>query len=383
MLAVTNLYAFPWDPTRGVFNQQQFARLAELVDLKVLVPVPWPDALRRRRELRAARCDRAARERVDYFVFWYLPGVGRSLNGAFMLASLLLQRAGTVLRGDWHCLLGSWAFPDAVAVAALGKIARIPVVAKVHGTDINVYLDEPLKRMQIAVALRACRRVVAVSRALGARLEGIGVPVDRIAIIHNGVDPARFHPVDRAAARLACGLAPQERVVLYVGNLLASKGCLDLVEAVGLLRDRGTLVRLVLVGSGADQAAIDLRIEALGLGDQVLRPGRLAHEALSGWFGATDLFCLASHAEGVPNVVLEAMACGTPVVATDVGGVREVLPAFAGRTVPPREPSRLAEALAASLAEPWDRARIVEHARGFDWADSARRLRDVIAEACA
>lgn len=117
------------------------------------------------------------------------------------------------------------------------------------------------------------------------------------------------------------------------------------------------------------------------MADDVTFAGRLAHDQIVRWFGAADVFCLPSHAEGVPNVVLEAMACGTPVVATRVGGIPEVLPAYAGVMVPPKNVDALDEALFTALHSTWDRPRIAGHARTFDWDTNVSRLRSLIEDA--
>ncbi len=386
MLVLTNLFEFPWDTGRGIFNQQQLQRLAKYFDLTVLVPVPWPSALRNRRKLRAYRAAIAQRDgplRVDHFLYWYVPGMGRSLNAVFMLLSLILQRAPTVLKGGWDCILGTWAFPDAVAAAGLGCLTGVPVVAKVHGTDINVYGAEPLKRFQIKHALNRCRRVVAVSQALSDRMIEIGVTPQKIAVVYNGVDPNLFYPIDRDVARRALGLDTATQIVLYVGNLLRSKGCLDLLEAAALSARKNPRLRLVMVGGGADLATLRRRAIELEFEDRLLLPGRLEHIVLVQWFGASNVFCLASHAEGVPNVVLEAMACGLPIVATAVGGIPEIVPELAGVTVPAGHVDDLANALTHALERAWNRDAIAAHARSFDWERSATQLRDLIEEACS
>jgi glycosyltransferase involved in cell wall biosynthesis len=384
ILAVTNLYADPWDATRGMFNQQQFDRLGHEVDLHILVPVPWTTVMRHplawRRLRRAAM---AARHQVDYVIFWYPPGLLRSLHSACLFLSLLLQRAPTVLGGNWDCILASWGFPDAVAVAALAKLTGTPYITKVHGTDINTYTRERSRRWQIRWAMNGARRVIAVSQALAQRLADIGVNVHRTSVLYNGVELNRFHPADGAQARQALGFGEHDRVLLFVGNLKADKGCVEMLEAFANLALLKPELQLAFVGEGPMRAPLQARCAALGLQARVRWVGRQPHAALPQWYAAAELLCLPSHAEGTPNVVLEAMACGLPVVATQVGGISEVLPHFAGLTVPLGDGNALQAALAAALAGEWDRERIVAHARRFDWSDNVRKLRALLEEAAA
>ena len=274
-------------------------------------------------------------------MFWYVPGVGRRLHAAFLFLSLMLQRLPTLLLRRWDCLVGSWGYPDAVAVAAIARLSGTPMIAKVHGSDVNVFTREPSRRAQICWALNRSRHVVAVSRALAERLAEIGVDPGKATVLYNGVDPVRFHPVPRDEARRALGFDEADRVLLFIGNIQASKGCMELLDAFGRLRERMPDLSLVFIGAGPQARALSERAAALGASERVRFAGRLAHEQIVQWFGAADVFCLPSHAEGVPNVVLEAMACGTPVVATRVGGIPEVLPAYAGLMVPPQDAAAL------------------------------------------
>lgn len=382
VLIVTNLFADPFNASRATFNQQQFARLAQQLDVTVMVPVSWLEILRQ--PLAYRRLKREALQRwpfADYVPFWYVPRVGRRLHAAFLFLSLMLQRLPTLVGGRWDCLFGSWGYPDAVAVAAIAAITRTPMIAKVHGSDVNVFTQEPARRRQICWALGRARHVVAVSQALADRLAELGVDPARTTVLYNGVDPARFYPVPRDQARRELGYTDDDRIVLFVGNVQASKGCAELLQAFAQLRARVPRLKLVFVGAGPLQRSLAEQGAALGVTDDLRFAGRLPHEQIVRWFGAADVFCLPSHAEGVPNVVLEAMACGTPVVATRVGGIPEVLPAYAGSMVPPRDAGALAEALFTALNSAWDRPRIAGHARGFDWDTNVSRLRALIEDA--
>jgi glycosyltransferase involved in cell wall biosynthesis len=249
---------------------------------------------------------------------------------------------------------------------------------KVHGSDLHVQASYPLRRRQIRSALRGAGAVVAVSRALAEKAMAIGAAADRVHVIYNGVDSDRFAPGSRSEARTRLGLSPQGPLLLYVGNLKSSKGCLDLLDAFPALLAKQPQARLIYVGAGACRDALQERVAALGCADRVSLAGPVAHAALGDWFRAADLLCLPSHNEGVPNVVLEAMACGIPVVATRVGGIPEVVPEYAGLLVPPREPATLSAALAEAAARTWDHHRIAAHASGFRWDDNVTRLSGIL-----
>lgn len=382
VLIVTNLFANPWDASRATFNQQQFERLSRTLDISVLVPVSWLSVLRR--PLAYPRLRHAAMRRwpfVNYVIFWYVPGVGRRFHAAFLLVSLLLQRLPTFLFRRWSCILASWAYPDAVAVGALALMSRTPFVVKVHGTDINGFAEAPARRTQIRWALNRAHHVIAVSQALAHRLGEIGVSRERTSVLYNGVDPRKFHPIARDEARRGLGYAAGDGLVLFVGNVQTSKGCAELLEAFLNLSASTSGLRLAFAGSGPQVKALQAIVRDRGMTQEVRFLGRLAHGDLLQWFGAASLLCLPSHAEGVPNVVLEAMACGTPVVASDVGGIAEVLPPFAGLLVPARNVDALQMALASALSTDWDTDRIVRHASGFDWDRNVARLGALLQDA--
>lgn len=373
ILILTNLFPTPWDPLRGAFNRQQFERLGQHHDIDVLTAVDFRERLHGiRGEVSVGNL------RTDHFTFFYPPRFGRSLHAMTWLLSLWLQRGRRMRAAGYDCMLVSWAYPDAAAAGWLARRLRIPYVVKVHGSDLNVQASYPLRRRQIRSALRGAGAVVAVSRALAEKAMAIGAAADRVHVIYNGVDSDRFAPGSRSEARTRLGLPSQGLLLLYVGNLKSSKGCLDLLEAFPALLAEQPLARLVYVGAGPCRDALLERAAALGCSDSVSLAGPVAHAALGDWFRAADLLCLPSHNEGVPNVILEAMACGVPVVATRVGGIPEVVPEYAGLLVSPRESASLSTALVEATAREWDSSRIAAHASGFRWDDNVARLSGIL-----
>lgn len=376
LLVLTNLFPTPWDPLRGAFNRQQFERLGRRHVLDVLTAVDFRERLRGRRgDVQVPGIG------TGHFTFVYPPRFGRALHAACWLASLLLQRGWRLRAAGYDCILASWAYPDAVAAGWLARLLGIPYVVKVHGSDLNVQATHALRRPQIAASLRGAAAVVAVSRALAGKAVALGADATRVHALYNGVDGKRFAPGDQATARTRLGLEDNAGpLLLYVGNLKESKGCLDLLEAFAAMTAHPQ-ARLIYVGEGACRGALLARARALGVEARVRLAGAMPHDALPDWFRAADLLCLPSHNEGVPNVVLEAMACGTPVVATQVGGIPEVLPMHAGRLVPPGDRTALAGALSEAVTQAWDHAAIVDHARSFNWESNIDRFDAILQQA--
>ena len=375
ILILTNLFPTPWDPLRGAFNRQQFERLGQRHDIDVLTAVDF------RERLGGVRGEVAvANLRTDHFVFFYPPRIGRSLHAICWLLSLWMQRGRRLRAAGYDCMLVSWAYPDAAAAGWLARRLGIPYAVKVHGSDLNVQASYPLRRRQIRAALRGAGAVVAVSRALADKAVAIGADAARVHVLYNGVDSALFAPGSRSAARARLQLGADAPLLLYVGNLKSSKGCLDLLEAFPALLAVRPQARLVYVGAGPCRQELLQRAAELGCAGRLTLAGAVAHDALGDWFRAADLLCLPSHNEGVPNVVLEAMACGTPVVASAVGGIPEVVPGHAGLLVPPHDCAALSAALIAAGARTWEAARIAAHASGFRWDDNIERLDCILQE---
>lgn len=373
-LVLTNLFPTQWDPLRGTFNRQQFERLGRRLDIDVLTAVDF-----RQRLAGGARGTVTAQlPHCDHFLFFYPPRIGRSLHAACWALSLWWQRSGRIRRAHYDSILVSWAYPDGVAVSWLARRLGIPYVVKVHGSDLNVQAEHWLRRQQIRSALRRAAAVVAVSRALADKAVALGADADRVHVLYNGVDAALFSRGSREDARAHLRLAPNALLLLYVGNLKASKGCLDLLEAFPALLQEQPHSQLLFIGSGPCRGELLARARLLGCAANVILLGSLPHDTLGDWFRAADFLCLPSHNEGVPNVVLEAMACGTPIVASQVGGIPEVVPDFAGILVPPHERDALAAALVKASRQRWDSARIAAHAGGFSWDDNVARLENIL-----
>lgn len=357
ILAVTNLYPSPLDPSRGTFNRLQFRALAGENSVQVISAIPWVDELvarvRRKGSLPRSRrvaCDGIV---VDHPRFLYTPKILRGRHGNFYWRSIrpAFERALAEFRPD--LVFATWAYPDGWAAVHLGHEAGLPVVIKVHGCDVLWGLSHhPSKHQGTREALRKADAIVAVSGDLADHVVKFGVDPGRVKVVYNGIDLERFHPSDRSTARKCLGLDGSERILLCVANLWAVKGLDLLIDACARLAREGHRFKCYIVGSGPCEAQLRKQIAQRGVGETVCLLGGLPHAALPDWYRAANVFVLPSRSEGVPSVLLEAIACGTPFVATAVGGVPEVAHLGHGRLVPPDDAERLAEALAASLHAP-------------------------------
>jgi glycosyltransferase involved in cell wall biosynthesis len=388
VLVITKLFPNAAEPLSAPFNRQQLGALGRRCQIEVLATVPWFPASRAVARLtRSApppevpRTERIEGLDVSHPRTLYLPRVGHAFSaGLYALSVLpaLLRR-----RARFDVLLACWAYPDGVATVTLGRALGLPVVVKLHGSDIDILAGRPTLRWQLARALPRAARVVAVSRALGAEAAALGVDPTRIDIVPNGVDAALFHPRARQDARAALGRGADDRKwILYVGRFAEDKGVLDLAAAFATVAAGHPKAALVLVGEGPARAELERALAPLG--PRFILVGARPFDEVALWMSAADLVTLPSRHEGTPNVLLEALACGRRVVATPVGGIPDIVHrAELGALVPVGDVSALAAALGTALETDPDGATVAALGARGSWDESAARLEATLARAVA
>ena len=247
---------------------------------------------------------------------------------------------------------------------------------------MNDLAQRPHLRGLVRNALSNAARIVAVSKALQQRVVELRIPPDRIIVQHNGVNGELFRIRDRIETRKALNLAEDKKLVTFVGNLVHEKGPDVLIEAVGRLHAAGsTDVTLAFIGEGAQKQALLSRCLELGISNRVTFVGRRSPDEVALWLSASDALCLPSRREGCPNVVLEALASGRPVVAARVGGVPELLNERNGVMVPPDNPSDLAGAIRHALKDSWNASELRASVPALTWEEVGRTLHGELSEA--
>ncbi len=385
VLTATTLYPSRVNPRHGIFVQTRLARMRACapVEVQVVAPVPW-FPLRSKRFGRYA--DYAAtphHERLEGFDvqhprYLVIPKFGMALQPVALAATLMRTVRKLQRRGHHFDVMDAhYFYPDGVAAAKVAQRLGLPLVITARGSDVNLIAQYPGPREAMLCSARQAARVIAVSAALKQSLIDMGVAPEKIEVLRNGVDTQCFAPREVTALRqrLAADTGP---LIVSVGNLVPEKGH-DLVLRAAARVPHATLV---LVGQGPERKALAARADALGMAARTRFLDNMSQRELSEIYSAADVLALGSQREGWPNVLLEAMACGTPVVATDVGGVREiVVSGEAGRVVTERSAEAFAQALREVLAHPPERARTRAYAEKFDWDSVALRYFQVLANA--
>ena len=405
LLTVTNLYPRPDQPNRGLFNAHQFLALAtagcsvsrtenrpRISSFRNLCIVPewrlwlWP-------RIRAWSDPFTRLLGTRYVPAFYIPVVGR--NASWITYTHALGQIEDLVR-ECDTLLATWLYPDAVAAATLARRNGKKLWIKVHGTD-RFHLRNSGRRTRVMRAVATAQGIVCNCRFMVEELATRGLPREKLRVVPNGVDTNRFRYRAREAAarelaqtaRTDSGRAveslpsrlgelAQRKIILFVGNLVRVKGPDVFLTATGRLKEHG--VEIVLIGNGPLRKRLEELARGTGNSSRVHFLGERPQSEVALWMNVADVLAVTSRSEGLPNVLLEALAAGLPVVTTDVGGCREAVAEEPYcRVVPPENPVALARALQEVLAASPDRTALAErHANKWSWAASAEALLSVL-----
>jgi teichuronic acid biosynthesis glycosyltransferase TuaC len=379
-LLFSSLYPSSVRPGHGIFVE---TRLRELlasgrVSTHVVAPVPWFPSRHPRwgdYARMAATPQRETRNGIDVLHPRYFlpPKVGMTLAPLSMaLGALPAIRRLQAEGHDFDVIDAHYFYPDGVAAALLAGWLNKPFIITARGSDLNLLSLYALPRRMMQWAAAKASASVGVCAALVDVLRAWGLPESRLHVMRNGVDLQRFRPLPQAQTREALGLegAP---ILLSVGHLVALKGQRFLIEALAMLLPAHPQARLVIVGEGPERSNLLALATRLGVADRVTLTGALPNAELLRWYSAADVLLLASSREGWANVLLEAMACGTPVVATAVGGSPEVVSAaVAGLLVEQASGEIFAAAIRQLLSAPIDRSAVRAYAENFGWQQTTK-----------
>jgi glycosyltransferase involved in cell wall biosynthesis len=294
---------------------------------------------------------------------------------------------GSAIRGmhavkPFDVVNAQWLYPDGVAAVRIGQSLRVPVVLTALGSDVNVCMREPAKWKQVIESLEGAAAITTVSAALKDRLVAGGASPEKVKPILNGADHSVFHVRAAKACREDLGIATEGKVVLYVGRLVEIKGLEHLIAAAAKLARMRADFTICLVGDGPLRERLQADAGARGLEARVRFMGPRPHAEIATWMGACDVFCLPSLDEGCPNVVLEALFSGRPVVASRVGGIPEMVGPSNGLLPASADPDGLADALQGALTRAWNAESIRDGVMHLTWEAAASAYHDVFASAC-
>jgi glycosyltransferase involved in cell wall biosynthesis len=356
---ITTYFPSAAEPWQGRSAYQTLRVLASKADVRVFYPNASYPSLLKPRSRSYDKLDATYSPpdvKANYFDYPALPLLSRPFNGWMAARALLPHVQDFAPDLIFSCFL----YPDGYAALRIGKALAVPVVAMSIGSDIN-RIGDPISYLHTRAVLREADFLVTVSGDLRLKAIAMGASAEKTRAVVNGCDPSVFHVRDCDEARRKLDIDPSSQVVLYVGRMDVKKGLRELVEAATSLRQKRSNLHVYLVGEGPDRPLILSAIQANNAAGYIHALPGCAFDEVAVWMAAANLVTLPSYMEGCPNVVLEALASGRPVVATNVGGIPEILNDTCGRLVAPRDAGALAQALASVLDSTWDANAISAH----------------------
>jgi glycosyltransferase involved in cell wall biosynthesis len=378
VLLFSSLFPSTPRPIHGIFVETRLRELVKTgqVQAKVVAPVPWfPFKSPRFGEygLFAATPRLEQRNGLEVHHPRYLlpPKVGMNIAPYTMAMAALPVLKKMIAEGfDFDLIDAHYYYPDGVAAGILARKLGKPFVVTARGTDLSLIPQHAFPRKLILQTAQEASASIGVCRALMDTLAGLGAQPGKLHTLRNGVDLERFVPEPREAARRKLDLPLDQRLLLSVGHLVERKGHHIAIGALPLLPPD---VRLLIAGSGPERAALQAQAERLGVADRLRFVGVVAQTELKWWYSAVDALALCSSREGWANVLLESMACGTPVIATNIWGTPEVVstPA-AGVLMQERSAQSLADAWAGLTADYPAREATRAHAQTFSWDETTQ-----------
>ncbi|MGY6277116.1 glycosyltransferase [Methylomonas sp. MgM2] len=387
LVVFCSLYPSKVRPNAATFIRERMSRVAKHCPLVVVSPVPWFPLQGLLRLFKPgyrpqpARYERQSDIDVYFPRFLAIPGFFRFLDGFLMAIGALPIFLRLKREFAFNLIDAHFAYPDGYAATKLGRWFRVPVTITLRGTEVPLS-KIPARRKRLMKALQLAAKVFSVSESLKSHVVALGADNRKITVIGNGVDTAKFMAVDKMHARRQLGLAGDAEILISVGGLVDRKGFHRVIELIPkLLEKHPTLIYVIVGGSspeGNNRAVLEKQVSSLGLNQRVRFLGEMPAKDLHIPLSASDIFVLATANEGWANVFLEAMACGLPVITTDVGGNREVVSSpELGTVVPFGHSSLLLDAIDNGLDHAWNRQKIIDYAADNEWD---RRIKQLLTE---
>lgn len=376
LIVFSSLFPNDAQPNAGLFVRERMFRVGKRLPLVVVSPKPWFPGQGLIRLFRPhyrplpAQKETQAGFEVIFPRFLAIPGMLRSLDSLFMALGSYFTLRRLRARG-FNFIDAHFAYPDGHAAIRLGRWLGMPVTVTLRGTEVPQSRN-PALVPKLQQVFREADRVISVSDSLRQLAISLGLAAQRGQVVGNGIDADRFIPVAKSEARQRLGLAETARVLITVGGLVERKGFHRVIACLPALLEKHADLHYLVVGGpcpeGDMSQALKDQTAKLGLAEHVHFLGPIAPNELKWPLSAADVFVLSTRNEGWANVILEAMACGIPVVASDVGGNAEVVSSpELGAIVPFDDQAALIDALDQALTLRWNQPTIRTYAEANSW----------------
>ncbi len=359
ILVSTTIFPNPVEINRGIYIKKQVMALSKLKDvkIKVIAPVPYfPAFLKSERYSKYSRIP--LKEKEDGFDvfhprYFVTPKIFRSFHGILFFLSLKRFYLNIFNTFFPDIILGFWTYPEGFANVLFSKMMNLPVIIGCLGSDVNIYHDFHIRKRIISWSLKKADKILVVSNALKNGVIRMGIKEEKVKVIPNGIESDIFYPEDKNNARSRLSLNSDNIILICIARLSPEKGVDYLIKAFAGLKD--DMARLYIIGDGIEKRRLIELTQQTGLNGRVKFVGERPQKEIPDWINSADIVCLPSLSEGWPNVLMESLACGKPVVASRVGGVPEIITSDKlGILVPPGDVERLSEGIKMALKTSWD-----------------------------
>jgi glycosyltransferase involved in cell wall biosynthesis len=381
ILTYTTLYPNQLQPNHGIFIKQRMMHFAQFPghELQVVAPIPYcPKWLKIQPWNINSRIQKLEYQNnipVYHPKYPLIPKISMHLHAVSLFLASIQTLKVINKTFPFDLIDGHYIYPDGLAAVWLGKAFKKPVVLSARGSDINQFAGFRTIRPMIQRALCRAKGIISVCEALKKEMVELGVSEKKILVIANGVDTEKFYIKDKKKVRASFGIPVSNKVILSVGSLIPRKGFHHLIAAMPEVLDKQPGTLLYILGEGPFRSELEQLIQDLHLSGSVFLVGERPHEELINWYNSADAFCLASSREGWANVLMEALACGCPVVATNVYGAPEIVTSDEVGTLVAENPGSIAQALIGVLSSEWSKERIRQHVVTRDWSAVASEVK--------
>ena len=383
------MFPNPVDRDRGIFTLQLAKQLTKDHNLTVICPLPWFP----RYSVFSRFTKWYIHSQVPYHYeiegvniyspkYPMLPKVSEALHAKFVRLGIRRLIKKLHSQSKFEVINSQWLYPDSVAVDAVARSLNIPHIATGLGCDVNHDLFDKNKRSAMLEMIQNVKKITVVSNDLRRVLIEQSVPSSKILTIANGVDLTQFKPMNRNNCRKRLGISSEKEIILYVGRLSEEKNCFRMIRAFVQLETTKD-VELYIIGDGPLSNSLkDLALSSSKSG-RIRFIGQVEHQLISVWMGASDYFCLPSIREGCPNVVLESLGCGRPVLASNVGGIPDMVKKNTGILFNPLEVDEISKTFELALDTKWDPKFIKQSIKHLTWENTAEKYLSVFRSAKA
>jgi len=383
VLALSYLFPNNQHPNYGIFVLNRLSSVAEYCNVKVLAPIPWFPF----RQYLPSYTDSSdipyyeknTKLEIYHPRFFVIPKFLKWLDGLFYFFGTVSTIMSIKKEFDIDLIDVHWVYPDIITGYVLSKVFQKPMIVTIRGREVICFGERSFRKKIIDYFLRRSDHIVCLSNELAGIAKDIGIDPNKISVVPNGVDTDVFRPLNKMVCRNELGLPADNKIILSVGALIEGKGFHRIIECMPDLLRKYPDILLYIIGStgpaGNFKKELINQIQTLALQDKIFLMGARPNHELVKWYNTADVFCLATSGEGSPNVVLEAISCGCPVIASAVGGILEIMcEEFLGNTFDVSDENELRLKLNQFFEKEWNRRRIRSYMEGFSWDWCARKV---------